>query len=76
MRWKTIQLPLCTLGASLYGALCLATEANQSPAVALRAPGVPETFNSWPWLALGGILFLLTVIALAARRRLPFGTRL
>jgi hypothetical protein len=28
-----------------------------------------------PWLALGGILFVLAAIALGARRHLPFGGR-
>ncbi len=34
-----------------------------------------ETSSSWPWLALGGIAAILAVISLAARRRLPFGSR-
>ena len=29
-----------------------------------------------PWLALGGILFVLAAIALGARRHLPFGERI
>jgi hypothetical protein len=76
MRWKIIQLRLWTLGALLHTGLVAATEANKSLSAAVRVPGVPETTNYWPWLALGGIVFLLAVIAWAARRRLPFGTRL
>jgi hypothetical protein len=72
MRCKALQLALWTLGASLSTGSCLAIDANKiSPATGVAA--LPEVFHSWPWLALGGILLLLTVIALAARRRLPFG---
>jgi hypothetical protein len=76
MRWKNIQLLLWSLGVFLQPALGAAEEANKSLPSAMRVSGASETANSWPWLALGGILFLLLVIALAARRRLPFGTRL
>jgi hypothetical protein len=73
MRWKFIHKALWTLGASLGTAFCLATEANEPLQVTLRVPAVVETANTWPWMALGGIFLLLCVIALAARRRLPFG---
>jgi len=76
MRWKNIQLPLWTLAACLHSALGAAMEATKSLPSAPRLSGAAESSNNWPWLALGGILFLLLVIALAARRRLPFGTRL
>jgi hypothetical protein len=74
MRWKNIQLPLLT--TLLSTALNASAEADESLPAAVRVLGVPESANSWPWLALGGILLLLMVIALAARRRLPFGARL
>jgi hypothetical protein len=34
---------------------------------------VPEATSLWPWLALGGVLLLLAIIALGSRRRPPFG---
>jgi hypothetical protein len=73
MRWEFIHKSLWTLGASLCTAFCLASEAKEPLQVTLRVPAAAETANSWPWMALGGIFLLLCVIALAARRRLPFG---
>jgi hypothetical protein len=57
----------------LWKFLQTAIETAAPLAPALRTPVASEAANPWPWVALGGILLLLTVIALAARRHLPFG---
>jgi len=75
MRCKELQLALWALGASLSTVSCLAFGTNN----ALSAPTarvLPVAVNSWPWMALGAIVLLLTIIARASRRRLPFGPRL
>lgn len=72
MGWKALQWTLWTLGTSLGTVSCLAIEAK----TATTSPAVPvlaQVVNTWPWLALGAIALLLAVIALASRRRLPFG---
>lgn len=76
MRCKALQLALWTLGVSLSTLPCLAIDANKALPVTPDAPVLHEVLNSWPWIALGAILLLITVIALAARRRLPFGRQL
>ena len=45
------------------------------PAAAVLPPGQAEggAASAWPWMALGGVLLLLFVIARFARKRLPFG---
>ena len=75
MRCKDLQLALWTLGASLSTAPCLAFGTSDALS-ATSARVLPVAVNSWPWMALGAIVLLLTVIARAARRRLPFGPRL
>ncbi len=73
MRCKGMQLALWTLATVLSSVSCLAIDASKVlPAPSVVAT-VPAVVNAWPWLALGAIVLLLTVIALAARRRLPFG---
>jgi hypothetical protein len=67
MRCKELQLALWTLGASLSTVPCLAFGTSNA---------LSATSNSWPWMALGAIVLLLTVIARASRRRLPFGPHL
>jgi len=37
------------------------------------AAAVPEATHLWPWLALGIVLLVITVIALVSRRRPPYG---
>jgi len=37
------------------------------------AAAVPEATHLWPWLALGGVLLVVIVIARLSRRRPPFG---
>jgi len=73
MRWKALQLALWTLGTSLCAVSCLAVD-SQAASIP-QASDLPHVLNAWPWLALGTIVLLLAVIALAARRRLPFGPR-
>lgn len=72
MRFKALQLILWTLGASLSAVSCLAIDAKTTASTP-TSPVIAQVVNSWPWLALGTIALLLGVIALAARRRLPFG---
>ena len=74
MRCKELQLALWTLGASLSTVPCLAFGPNKVLA-ATSVPVLPALVNSWPWMALGAIVLLLTVIARASRR-LPFGSHL
>jgi len=69
MRQKALQLTLWTVGISIFTASCLASDAQ--PVLALSVVA-----NSWPWMALAGILMLLAVIAYAARRKLPYGRHL
>jgi hypothetical protein len=67
---------LWTLGAwASAGVLSHANTLSSTSVTTLAEGGVvlPETASSWPWVALTAILALLTVISLAARRRLPFG---
>jgi hypothetical protein len=59
----------------LWKILHIAIETAPQLAPALRTPVVIEPAHPWPWVALGGVLLLITVIALAARRRLPFGSQ-
>jgi hypothetical protein len=73
MRCKAMQLALWTLGTLLTTVSCLAIETKTAATPATTV--LPHVMNSWPWLALGAIALLLAVIALAARRRLPFGPR-
>jgi hypothetical protein len=75
MRRKELQSALWILGASLSTVPCLALGPGKALS-ATSAPVLPAIVNSWPWMALGAIALLLAVIALAARRRLPFGPRL
>jgi len=63
------------LGALLIAAPCLAIATNEPLTPTSGVPSIPDAGNLWPWLALGAIALLLGVIALAARRRLPFGRR-
>jgi hypothetical protein len=44
-----------------------------APRAVLQDAASPEIVSSWPWVAMATILVLLSVIALATRRRLPFG---
>jgi len=74
MRCKELQLALWTLGASLSTVPCLAFGPNNALS-ATSVPALPALVNSWPWMALGAIVLLLTVIARASRR-LPFGQHL
>ena len=37
------------------------------------AAAVPEATHLWPWLALGAVLLVIAVLALASRRRPPYG---
>jgi len=37
------------------------------------AIAVPESSHLWPWLAAGGVLLVLAVIAWVSRKRPPFG---
>ena len=34
---------------------------------------LPDTVNTWPWLAVAGILLIFAVISLWGRRRAPYG---
>ena len=55
----------------------LLAAASLFPAVAVAQQSdllVPvSAANFWPWLAVGGIVAILAVIRLAARRHSPFG---
>ena len=73
MRWKALQLSLWTLGTLLSTVACRAIDAHTAQAPA--APVATHVLNFWPWLALGAIAMLLSVISLASSRRLPFGPR-
>jgi hypothetical protein len=75
MRRKGIQFATGTLATSLGTVSCLALDANKPLTPTAGLPAIAEVFNSWPWLASAAIVLLLGVIALAARRRLPFGPR-
>lgn len=41
-----------------------------------HAGRIDETSNYWPWMAVGGILTVLSAIALCARRSLPSEARI
>ena len=75
MHWKPIKKALRTAGASLgVACFCVLLHASDTLSAATATP-LRETANSWPWVALAAIVALLTVIALAARRHLPFGKK-
>jgi hypothetical protein len=52
-------------------ALGVASIASEQAAAPLEI--VTKSSGSWPWIAIGGLVFLVGAIALAARRILPFG---
>jgi len=58
MRWKAIELSLCVFGALFITVLSVD---------ALRP------LNTWPLIAIGGVVLMLSAIALGARRSLPSG---
>jgi hypothetical protein len=72
MQWNLIERSLRRAGASL-GAACCGTLVQASDTVTPAAANVPKTASLWPWVAVAAIVGLLAVIALVARRRLPFG---
>jgi hypothetical protein len=75
MQWKPIKKVLHTAVASLSVAcFCVLLHASDAlqPAADTR---LRETSNYWSWVALAAIVAILTVIALAARRHLPFGKK-
>jgi hypothetical protein len=63
MREKPIRIAFWTLAVLICGMLYV------------NGALLPRPIGG-PWLALGGILFLLASIALGARRHLPFGERI
>lgn len=76
MRSRALQFAVWTSGASLNAVTCLANDASRTLPVTDVPAATHQVMNSWPWLALGAIVLILAVIALAARRRLPFGRHL
>ena len=74
MQWKTVKTMLRTAGASLsVASFCELLYASDTfPAITTP---LHETANSWPLVAMAAIVTLLTAIALAARRHLPFGKK-
>jgi hypothetical protein len=75
MQLTPLEKTLRTLGASLTAAsFCGLLHASDTFPPDGIAP-LHESASSWPWVALAAIVALLSVIALAARRHLPFGKK-
>jgi hypothetical protein len=73
MKWKTVEKMLRNAGA-LLSAACFCGLLHASDTLPSAAP-LHETASSWPLVATAAIAALLGVIALAARRHLPFGRK-
>jgi hypothetical protein len=75
MEWETSKKRLRTAGASLSAAcFCALLHASDTLPQASTSP-LHETASSWPLVAMAAVGTLLVVIALAARRHLPFGRK-
>jgi hypothetical protein len=75
MQWKPIEKTLRTAGASLSAVSCSALVQAADTLTPAAASPLHDSVGAWPWVAVAAIVGLLAVIALAARRRLPFGKK-